>query len=259
MWNTFSTDAVPGISARLQTMTSMAGDEINAYVAQPDGAGPFPGLVMMLHPFGFDEIYFEYARRFAMHGFNVIVPNLFFRYGHGTPDDVIARVRGDNGLADDSAVADAHGALRYLNALSTSNGKVGVTGFCGGGRLAVLAAGRIPEFDAVADLWGGDVVAGPDRLAPKRPVAPVDLIPQLNAAFIGVFGNDDTNPGPESVDQLEAALQAAGKTYMLHRYDGAGHGIWYYHMERFYRPQAAIDSWNKVEDWFNQYLRDSMM
>jgi carboxymethylenebutenolidase len=108
-------------------------------------------------------------------------------------------------------------------------------------------------------LWGGDVVAGPDRLTPKRPVATVDFIPQLNAPLVGVFGNEDSNPSPESVNQLEAALQAAGKTYMLHRYDGAGHGIWYYHLQQFYRPQTAIDSWNKVEDWFNQYLRPTTM
>ena len=254
MWNTFATDAIPGLAASLQPMTSMMGDEIQGYVARPDGTGPFPGVVIIPHAPGFDEILFEYARRFAMHGFNTAVPNIYIRYGHGTPDDVAARVRGDGGVADDSVVADAHGALNYLKALPTSNGKVGVIGHCSGGRHAVLTASRVPDFDAVADCWGGQVVATPEQLTPKRPVAVIDLTPQLNAPLIGIFGNDDMGPSAAQVDQHEAALQAAGKAYQFHRYPDAGHGIWYYHSNS-YRPQAAIDSWNKVEDWFNQYLR----
>ena len=259
MWNMFATNEVPGLSARLQSMTSMMGDEIQGYVATPDGDGPFPGVVLIPHAPGFDEILFEYARRFAMHGFNTAVPNIYIRYGHGAPDDVAARVRGDGGIADDSVVADAHGALRYLKALPTSNGKVGVIGHCSAGRHAVLTASLVPEFDAVADCWGGQVVQTPEQTTAKRPVAPIDLTPQLNAPLIGIFGNEDMSPSPAQVDQHAAALDAAGKTYIFHRYDGVGHGIWYYQGQSYRSPAAAIDSWNKVEDWFNTYLRSSMM
>jgi len=233
----------------------MMGDEIQAYVAIPDGPGPFPGVVFIPHAPGFDEILFEYARRWAMHGFNAAVPNIFFRYGAGTADDVAARVRSDNGIADASVVADAHGALRFLNALPTSNGKVGVTGFCSAGRHAVLAASLVPEFNAVADCWGGGVVQSPEQTNDKRPVAPIDLTPQLDAPIIGIFGNEDTGPSPAQVNQHEEALQAAGKIYMFHRYDGVGHGIFYYDRANYKQPAAAIDGWNKIEDWFNQYLR----
>src|SRR5687768_4477443 len=102
----------------------MQGDQIQAYVAQQDGAGPFPGVVFVPHAPGFNEILFEYARRFAFHGFTAAVPNIFIRYGHGTPDDVVARMRTDGGVSDASVVADAHGTLAYLKALPTSNGKV---------------------------------------------------------------------------------------------------------------------------------------
>jgi carboxymethylenebutenolidase len=258
MWNAFSTDAVPSIRAGMQTLTSMQGDEIQAYVAQQEGPGPFPGVVLIPHLPGFNEILFEYARRFAFHGFTTAVPNIFIRYGHSTPDDVIARMRGDGGIADDSVVADAHGTLRYLKALPTSNGKVGVLGWCSAGRHALLTASLVSEFDAVVDGWGAQVVPTPEQVTQKMPYAVVDLTPQLTVPLLGLFGNDDRSPSPEQVDQHEAALQAAGKTYMFHRYDGAPHTYISYDRVN-YRPQAAMDSWDKMEAWFDQYLRPSMM
>lgn len=253
MWNSFRTDAVPAMTARMEMFTSAAGDQIGGYAAIPEGAGPRGGVVLIPHAPGFDEFYLEFARRFANHGFNAMVANIFERYGHGTPDDVAARARGDGGVSDESMVNDVRGAMMWLKALPSSNGKVGVIGTCSGGRGAVLAASLIPEMDAVADLWGGQVVASPEQLTPKRPVAPISLTEQLNAPLLGLFGNDDQSPSPAQVDQHEAALQAAGKTYMFHRYDGAGHGFFYYQGPA-YRPQAAIDGWNKVVAWFNQYL-----
>jgi carboxymethylenebutenolidase len=71
--------------------------------------------------------------------------------------------------------------------------------------------------------------------------------------MLGIFGNDDMNPNPDMVNQYEGLLKENGKTYQFHRYDGAGHGIWYY-QGMSYRPQAAIDGWNKMLDWFGQYL-----
>ena len=253
MWNDFRTDEMDGMVARVTMIPGGAGDEIHAYVAQPDGPGPFPGVVLTHHPPGWDEFYREFARRFAEHGFIAIVPNLFERYGHGTPDDVAARVRGEGGVADDSVVADAEVAMNWLKSQPTSNGKVGVIGTCGGGRWAVLVASRVPGFGAEADLWGGGIVASPDQLNEKRPVAPIDLTAHLSAPLIGLFGNEDQSPSPPQVDQHEAALQAHNKTYMFHRYDGAGHGFMYYYTPA-YRPQPAMDGWNKVVAFFNQYL-----
>src|SRR6185436_6699749 len=97
------------------------------------------------------------------------------------------------------------------------------------------------------------VVAAPDQLNALRPVAPIDLTPQLNAPIIGLFGNDDTGPSPAQVNQHEQALKENGKTYVFHRYDGAGHGFFYYHMPA-YRQQAAMDGWNKVDDFFREHL-----
>jgi carboxymethylenebutenolidase len=253
MWDAFRTDAEGGMVARVISIPGGGGDQIRAYIAQPDGPGPFPGVVLLHHAPGWDEFYREFTRRFAEHGFIAICPNLYERFGHGTPDDVGARVRGDGGVADDQVVADAEAALAWVKSQPTSNGKVGIIGSCSGGRHAVLVASRVPGFDAVVDLWGGGVIAAADQLTPKRPVAVIDLTPNLNAPLLGLFGNDDQAPSPAQVDQHEEVLRQNGKTYVFYRYDGAGHGFFYYHAPN-YRQEPAMDGWNKVDAFFHQYL-----
>ncbi|MCC7104215.1 MAG: dienelactone hydrolase family protein [Chloroflexi bacterium] len=253
MWNTSRTDAEGGMVAGVVGMTGGGGDSIHAYVARPDGPGPYPGVVLLHHAPGWDEFYREFSRRFAEHGFIAACPDLYERYGHGTPDDVAARVRGDGGVADDSVVADAEAAMQWIKAQPGSNGRVGIVGTCSGGRHSLLVASRVAGFDAVADLWGGGVIARPEQLTPKRPVAVADLTPSLTAPLIGLFGNEDTSPSPEQVNQHEEILKQHGKTYMFHRYDGAGHGFFYYHAPS-YRQQQAMDGWNKIIAFFNQYL-----
>jgi carboxymethylenebutenolidase len=183
----------------------------------------------------------------------VICPNLYERWGHGTPDDIAAKVRADGGVPDAEVVADLAAAQTWLKAQSTSNGKVGIIGTCSGGRHALLAASQTPGWDAVADLWGGGVVMGPDDLSDARPVAPIDLTAGLTAPLLGLFGNDDRYPTPEQVDQHEAALARLGKDYQFHRYDGASHGFFYYQAP-MYRPEQAMDGWGKVFGFFGQHL-----
>jgi carboxymethylenebutenolidase len=143
--------------------------------------------------------------------------------------------------------------MLWVKAQPSSNGKVGIIGSCSGGRHAVLVASRVQGFGAVADLWGGGVIASPERLSPKRPVAPIELTASLNAPLIGLFGNEDRSPSPEQVNQHEEVLKQNGKTYIFHRYDGAGHSFFSYHSTS-YRQQQAMDGWNKIGEFFNQYL-----
>jgi carboxymethylenebutenolidase len=253
MWNSFRTDDRTGITAEVITYPAGGGDEIHAYVARPTGDGPTPGIVAVHHLPGWDEFYREFSDRLARHGYTVICPDLYCRFGHGTPDDVAATVRSQGGVADDSVVADCAAALAWLKALPTSNGKVGIVGSCSGGRHALLAASRVPGFDAVVDLWGGGVIASQEELSPSRPVAPIDYTADLAAPLLGVFGNDDSHPSPEQVDLHEAELKRHGKAYEFHRYDGAGHGFFYYHWP-IYRPEQAMDGWEKVFTFFGGHL-----
>jgi carboxymethylenebutenolidase len=253
MWNSFRTDDRTGITAEVITYPAGGGDEIHAYVARPTGDGPAPGIVAVHHLPGWDEFYREFSDRLARHGYTVICPDLYCRFGHGTPDDVAATVRSQGGVADDSVVADCAAAAAWLKALPSSNGKVGIIGSCSGGRHALLAASRVPGFDAVVDLWGGGVVASQEELSPSRPVAPIDYTADLAAPLLGVFGNDDSHPSPAQVDLHEEELKRHGKAYEFHRYDGAGHGFFYYHWP-IYRPEQAMDGWEKVFTFFGSHL-----
>ncbi len=241
----YRTDMYEGLLAETVTMAGANGDLINAYFARPLGPGPFPALVLAHHMPGWDQWYREATFKFAHHGYITITPNLYFRTGHGTPEDVAAKVRGEGGIPDDQAVGDLAGARTYVRALPYSNGKVGIFGTCSGGRHAYLTACRAPGFDAVIDCWGGGIVMAQEHLNQKFPVAPIDYTKDLPCPVLGIFGNEDSSPTPEQVDQLEDELKKHGKDYEFHRYEGAGHGFFYYHRPA-YRQAQAVDGWEKV-------------
>ncbi len=243
-----------GMIAETVAIRGHNGDEIEAYYARPLGAGPFPGVVVIHHAPGWDEWCKEVTRKFAHHGYAAIDPNLYFRAGPGDPDDVAARVRAAGGVADDQVMGDIAGAMAYLRAQPYANGKVGVIGFCSGGRHTYLAACRLPGVDAAVDCWGGNVVVDdPSQLNDLRPVAPIDLTESLGCPLLGIFGNEDRNPTPDQVNRTEEVLRRLGKTYEFHRYDGAGHG--FFAVDRpGYRPEQAVDGWRRVFDFFGKYL-----
>src|SRR3989304_594956 len=94
----YQTDMYEGMLAETITHQGFNGDLIHAYYARPLGPGPFPGMVVIHHMPGWDDWYREATRKFAHHGYAAISPNLYFRAGHGTPEDVAARVRADGGI-----------------------------------------------------------------------------------------------------------------------------------------------------------------
>ena len=254
MWNQLRTDEYEGMLAETITMTGYNGDPIHAYYSRPLGEGPFPGVILIPHMPGWDELYREMARRFSQHGYIAICPDINCRFGHGTPEEIAIKARTEGGVPDASVMGDCEGALQYLKTQPYSNGKVGVIGTCSGGRHAFLAACQVEGIDAAVDCWGGGVIMAKEQLSPARPVAPIDLTEKLACPLLGIFGNDDQSPTPEQVNQHEEELKKHGKNYTFYRYDGAGHGFWYYHTDR-YRPVQAMDSWNKVFEFFGEYLR----
>ena len=92
------------------------------------------------------------------------------------------------------------------------------------------------------------------ELTVNQPVAPLDYTKELTCPILGLFGNEDKGPSPEQVNQLEEELKKYGKNYKFYRYDGAGHGFWYYQGD-MYRPKQAMDSWQKVFAFFGKYLQ----
>jgi carboxymethylenebutenolidase len=229
------------------------GQPISAYAARPAGAGPFPGVVLVHHLPGWSEWYIEQTRKFAHYGYIAICANLYERAGQGNPDDVAAKVRAEGGVPDAQVVGDTEGAVQWMRAQPGLNGKVGLFGSCSGGRHAFLYACQKNDVDACVELWGGRVVMAREELNAKTPAAPIDLTQGLSCPLLGIFGNEDRAPSPEQVDRHEAELKKHGKAYEFHRYDGAGHGIFYYHRP-LYRVEQALDGWGKVFAFLGKHL-----
>ena len=220
------------------------GDAIEAYLARPDGAGPRGGVVVIHHMPGYDRGTKEIARRFAELGYDVVVPNLYWREGPGAaPDDAAAAARANGGVPDARLIGDVDGAASYLRGLDSSNGKVGVIGYCSGGRQSVLAACNL-DLDAAVDCYGAFVTGTPPDGFPLQVTNLVDQLPGLRAPLLGLFGNEDSYPSPEQVDELESILTANAKTFEIHRYDDAGHA--FFANERpSYRPPPRTTAGNE--------------
>jgi carboxymethylenebutenolidase len=243
----------PGLSGECVMIKGDKGDIVEAYYAKPMGKGPFPGVVLIHHAPGWDEWILEATRKLAQHGFATIAPHLYHRDGPGNPDDIAAKARAEGGVADKQVVGDVAGAMAYLRAQAESNGKVGLIGFCSGGRHAWLCAGSLPNVDALVDCWGGNKFADNKNDPEKRPVPPIELTEKITAPILGLYGNDDKNPSPEDVNKTEERVKKAGKNYEFHRYDGAGHG--FFNAPRTaYRPEQATDGWEKVYAFYKKYL-----
>lgn len=249
----YETNMYEGMLAETITLAGANGETINAYFARPLGPGPFPAVVAIHHLPGWDEWYREATRRLAHHGYATISPNLYSREGHGTPEDVAAKVRAAGGVPDDQVVGDCEGSMKYLRSLPYHNGKVGIWGTCSGGRHAFLTACRAKGFDAVVECWGGRVVMGKDDLTPKQPVAPIDYTKDLSCPILGLFGEEDKSPSPEQVAQHEEELKKQKKNYEFHMYPKAGHGFFYYDRPA-YRQEQAVDGWKKIFDFFGKHL-----
>jgi carboxymethylenebutenolidase len=229
------------------------GDEIEAYVARPSDEGRRGGVVVIHHMPGYDRGTKEITRRFAELGYDAVMPNLYWRDAPGAaPDDAAATARAQGGVPDERLIGDVAGAAEYLRSLDSSNGKVGVIGYCSGGRQSVLAACNV-DLDAAVDCYGAFVTGTPPEGFPLKVGNLVDQLPNLRCPLLGLFGNDDQYPTPEHVDELDEILNREGKPHEFHRYDGAGHA--FFAVDRpAYRPEAAVDGWERIEEFFKSNL-----
>ncbi len=247
--NVFSPDA---IRAATITITGHGGDEVEAYLATPLAEGARGGIVWIHHMPGYDRETKEFARRLAVNGYHVVAPNLYSREAPGaSPDDAAAAARAAGGVPDERLVGDVAGAVEYLGSLPGANGKFGVIGHCSGGRHAYLAACSLP-FDAAVDCYGGYVVEGPPQGRVIKPI--LHLAPNLSCPLLGLFGVEDKFPAPAAVATLDAELTKLDKPHEFQSYDGAGHA--FFSVDRpAYRPEAAVDGWRRIDEFFATHLK----
>ena len=245
-----------GMQAETITVRGHQGDDIEAYFARPMDDARRGAVVVIHHMPGYDRATKEITRTFAVYGYPALCPNLFHRYAPGAgASDAAAAARAAGGVPDDQAMGDIGGAADFLRSLPYSNGKVGVIGYCSGGRQAYLAACRL-RFDAAVDCYGGGVVVGAEQLSPTRPVAPTDLTNERLCSLLGLFGAEDRNPSPEHVAIMEKELTNHGKSFEFHSYEGAGHA--FFSVDRpSYNLEAAKDGWKRIWAFFGEHLAGS--
>ena len=241
------------LTGRTIEIAGAGGDTIEAYMATTDEAGPRGGVVVIHHMPGYDRETKEIVRRFAQMGYDAICPNLYWREAPGAaPDDAAATARARGGVPDERLLGDVAGAAAHLRAQPSSNGRVGVIGYCSGGRQSVLSACHL-DIDAAVDCYGAFVTGTPPEGFPLQVRNLVDQLPDLRCPLLGLFGADDRYPSPDHVAELDRLLTEHGKEHEFHSYEGAGHS--FFSVDRpAYSPAAAIDGWDRIADFFGRHL-----
>ena len=246
---TIHTDTKGLMAGTIQIPTSDG--HIPGYYARPDGAGPFPVILVVQEIFGVHEHIRDVCRRFAKHGCLAVAPELFAREGDvSTMTDintivtqVVSKVPDAQVMTDlDSAVAWAK------NSGHGNTSELGLTGFCWGGRIAWLYAAHNPSLKASV-AWYGHLVGDPD---PLHPTNPVDIAGKLHCPVLGLYGGLDQGITADSRTQMEAALAKAHNPSKIVVYPDAGHG---FHAD--YRPsynaKDAADGDQKMYAWFHSH------
>lgn len=228
--------------------------KFNGFLAQPkDGAKR--GSVIVVHEiFGLTDHIKDVACRYARQGYTALAINLFTREGEPPPIsggfDALREFVGK--ITDAQVMGDLDGAMEFLRDAEESNGKVGIVGYCWGGRVAMLYDAHAPTLDA-AIAYYGRIVGEP---TPAQPHSPLGLAPQMYAPLQGHFGAEDTSITPAHAAQLRDALQAAHKTAEIYVYDNAGHAF-NNETRESYRPEAAKIAFERSLEWFGMYLKSA--
>jgi len=166
---------------------------------------------------------------------------------HEELDTAIARMRRST---DDDILSDVRASVDYIKAQSFVRGdKIGILGFCYGGRVSYLASCNISDLSAAVVFYGGGI-----GTALGDGPSPLEQTANITCPVLGLFGEEDTNPTPEDVATIDLQLSRYGKVHEFHSYAGAGHG---FHCEArdSYRPEAAADAWARAIAWLDDNLK----
>ena len=224
--------------------------EIPGYYARPAGAGPFPVVLVIEEIFGVHEHIKDLCRRLAKAGYVAVAPELFARQGDlSKMTDVQAIVRDVISKApDDQVMKDLDAAASWAGANKGDMGRMGVTGFCRGGRNTWFYAAHNPALKA-AVAWYGPVGGA---TSPIQPQTVIDIADKIGCPLLGLYGGADTSIPVDSVQAAAAKAKAAGKTVEIVVFPEAPHGF-NADYRPSYRKEAAEDGWARMLAWFKQY------
>jgi carboxymethylenebutenolidase len=224
-----------------------------AYRAQPAQGGNFPVILVVQEIFGVHEHIKDICRRLAKLGYQAIAPELYARQGdprqYSAIPDILAKIVAK--VPDSQVMSDLDACVAWAKGNAGNTARLGITGFCWGGRITWLYAARNPGLKA-AVAWYGKLTGPTGAMNPKHPL---DLVGDLKAPVLGLYGGLDQGIPLENVDKMQAALAAAstpaGRSSRIHVYDNAPHAF-NADYRPSYRKEEADDGWKRMQAWFKQ-------
>jgi len=246
-----STDTQGLVAGEVQVQT-MTGP-VPAYRAMPDKSGKFPVVLVVQEIFGVHEHIKDVCRRLAKLGYFAIAMDLYRRQGNVTQltdnQEIFAKVV--NHVPDSQVMSDLDASVVWAESTGRADtSRLGITGFCWGGRIVWTYCVHNPKVKAGV-AWYGRLVA--PQKAPLQPAYPVELAAHLKVPVLGLYGGADAGIPVEQVEQMRSALKAAGNTATeIVVYDGAPHAF-YADYRPSYRKEAAEDGWRRMQDWFKKH------
>ena len=229
----------------------VADGKMPAYRAAPKSGKNLPTVVVVQEIFGVHEHIKDICRRFAKLGYFAVAPELYARQGDVSKikniQEVISQVVSK--VPDAQVMGDLDATVAWAKSTGQADTtKLGITGFCWGGRIVWLYAAHNPKLKAGV-AWYGRLITDTDKLRPKNPI---DIVSDLKAPVLGLYGEADGGIPVESVEKMRAALKAAGKQAEIVLYPETPHGFYADYRES-YRKAAADDGWRRLLAWFKQH------
>ena len=225
--------------------------QIPAYRAMPEAGGPFPTVLVVQEIFGVHEHIKDICRRLAKLGYLAVAPELYARQGDVSKIDnfqeIISKVVSK--VPDAQVMSDLDATVTWAKGSSKGDtARLGITGYCWGGRIVWLYSAHNPDLKAGV-AWYGRLVGQPDALHPKNPI---DLVSKLKAPVLGLYGGADQGIPAASVEQMRAALKEAGRTDEIIVYPETPHAFFADYRPSYRKDQAA-DGWKRLLEFFKQH------
>ena len=237
---------------RTETVNLATSDgKMPAYLCRPTAAGPHPGVIVVMEAFGLNGHIKDVAERIAREGYVTMAPDLYYRFGSPIiPYTEIPRaIDALKKLEDSKVMAEIGAAIAHLKGLKEVRAdRIGITGFCMGGRVTFLSASQhAADIKAAVAFYGGGIAA-------DAPNAPINFAEKIRCPVLCFFGETDAMIPLDQVKRVEDTLKRLGKTFEVKVYEGAGHGF-FCNERASYHAESAKDAWQKTRLWFDKYLK----
>jgi carboxymethylenebutenolidase len=235
-----------------EAKVKVAGGEMPVYYARPANVQNPPVILVAMEIFGLHEYIKDVTRRLAKLGAFAVAPDYYFRKGEDLTKitEIPKLMPIVNTKPDAELFADLDATVAWAKSQGGDTGRLGIMGFCRGGRTVWEYAAHNKDLKAAVAFYG--TVVDPPTQKELWPKSPTELAPEMKAPVLGLYGEADQGIPVAQVEAMKAALQAAGKTAEFKIYPGAPHGF-HADYRPSYRKEAAEDGWNQMTAWFKKY------